>query len=128
MNRELLRLAERTCARLRKAALCAGTVQIKIRRSDFSTCTRQQICKPPSNSTDQVYATARQLLTTWLAENPAAKIRLLGVGGSNFSPASQPDLFSDEPARNMSAIDETVDEIREKFGSLSLGRAKTLDR
>ncbi len=128
MNRELLRLAERTCARLRKAALCAGTVQVKIRRSDFSTCTRQQSCKPPSNNTDQVYSTARQLLSTWLAENPSAKIRLLGVGGSNLSPARQPDLFADESARNMSAIDETVDEIREKFGSLSLGRAKTLDR
>ena len=35
MERELLRLTERTASRLRKAALAAGTVQIKIREARF---------------------------------------------------------------------------------------------
>jgi len=126
MNRELLRLADRTAARLRKSSLAAGTVQLKIRRADFSTCTRQRSVKPPANGTDQIYAVARDLLDNWLASNPGAKIRLLGVGGSNLTPAAQPDLFDGDSGS--SAIDGTVDEIRQKFGSLSLGRAKTLDR
>ena len=45
---------------------------------------------------------------------------LLGVGGSNLAPATQQDLFG--------FGDSTVDEIRDKFGSGSLGRARTLDR
>ncbi|NQV86955.1 MAG: DNA polymerase IV, partial [Woeseiaceae bacterium] len=51
MDRELLRLADRTASRLRKSAVSAGTVQLKIRRADFTTYTRQQSVKPPSNST-----------------------------------------------------------------------------
>jgi len=128
MNRELLRLADRTAARLRKSLLGAGTVQLKIRRADFSTQTRQRSIKPPANGTDQIYAVAKELLDSWLASNPGAKIRLLGVGGSNLAPAEQPDLFETDSRQTTSAIDETVDEIREKFGSLSVSRAKTLDR
>lgn len=128
MNRELLRLTERTATRLRRAALNAGTVQIKIRRADFTTYTRQRSISPPTNGTDQMYALAKELLTTWLAANPGARIRLLGVAGSKLAAAEQPDLFASDDTRNHSVIDETVDEIREKFGSLSVGRAKTLDR
>lgn len=128
MDRELLRLAERTATRLRKSGLVAATVQIKIRRADFTTYTRQQSLKPPSNSTDRICKLARELLNGWLAANPGARIRLLGVGGSNLAPALQADLFAGHMTENTSAIDVTVDEIREKFGSLSVGRAKTLDR
>lgn len=128
MNRELLRLSDRTAARLRKAALAAGTVQIKIRRANFTTYTRQRSINPPVNGTDQIYAVAHELLNTWLGCNPGVKVRLLGVGGGKLASAAQPDLFADDAAESTSAIDETVDEIRAKFGSLSVGRAKTLDR
>jgi DNA polymerase-4 len=128
MNRELLRLAERTATRLRKSSFSASTVQIKIRRADFRTYTRQRSVKPPVNGTGQIYAIARDLLGTWLIRNPGTKIRLLGVGGNKLVPAKQADLFADGPVHDASAIDETVDEIRKKFGSLSVARAKTLDR
>lgn len=128
MDRELLRLAERTAARLRKAALCAGTVQVKIRRADFTTFTRQRSLKPPANGTDQLYAVARELLAAWRAEYPGAKVRLLGVGGGKLAAVDQGDLFASDAGQSHSAVDEAVDQIREKFGSLSVGRAKTLDR
>ena len=126
MDRELLRLTERTAARLRKAALAAGTVQIKIRQSDFKTHTRQRRVRPPANGTDQIYAVVRELLGTWLSRNPGAKIRLFGVGGSDLAPAEQPDLFAD--AGTDSTVDRAVDEIRDRFGKDVLGRARTLDR
>ena len=126
MDRELLRLTERTAARLRKAALAAGTVQIKIRQSDFKTYTRQRRVRPPANGTDQIYAVVRELLGTWLSRNPGAKIRLFGVGGSDLAPAEQPDLFAD--AGTDSTVDKAVDEIRDRFGKDVLGRARTLDR
>jgi len=126
MERELLRLTERTAARLRKAGLAAGTVQIKVRQADFKTCTRQRKAQPPANGTDPIYGVARDLLGAWLARNPGARIRLLGVGGSDLAPAAQPDLFgSGEPE---AVIDKTVDEIRDRFGSDVLGRARTLNQ
>jgi len=126
MERELLRLAERTTSRLRKADLAAGTVQVKIRQSDFKTCTRQRRVQPPVNGTDQVYAVACDLLGTWLGRNPDARVRLLGVGGSDLVPAAQPDLFA--AGETETAVDKTVDEIRDRFGKDVLGRARTLDR
>jgi DNA polymerase-4 len=128
MERQLLRLTERTAGRLRKAALSAGTVQVKIRQSDFRTFTRQKRLKPPGNGTDQIYAVARELLAAWLSGNPDARIRLLGVGCSSLAPAEQPDLFGDGDASQSSEFDRTIDEIRDRFGSDSLARARTLDR
>ena len=126
MERELLRLTERTATRLRRAGLAAGTVQVKIRRSDFKTYTRQRRIQPAVNGTDSMFAIARALLRAWLNGNPGARIRLLGVGGSDLVPAEQPDLFATSGAA--SAIDDTVDRIRERFGTDVLGRARTLDR
>ena len=128
MDRELLRLSERTAGRLRKAGLAANTIQIKIRQADFSTFTRQRSIKPPTDGTDQIYRVARDLLHAWLSRNTGAKIRLLGVGGGNLAAVEQPDLFAQIEDRRVSPLDDTVDEIRDRFGSAAVGRARTLDR
>jgi len=128
MDRELLRLAETTARRLRKSNLQAGTVQVKIRQSDFQTFTRQKSLRPPVHGTDQIYQVARTLLGSWLEENPGMRVRLLGVGGSKLSAAEQPDLFAAEPDPTASPVDRAVDDIRDRFGNLSVGRARTLDR
>jgi DNA polymerase-4 len=128
MEQQLLRLAERTAGRLRKAALSAGTVQVKIRRSDFKTFTRQRRLRPPGNGTDQIYAVARELLSEWLHGNPDARVRLLGVGCSALSPAEQQDLFGGGDTGQASEFDRAVDEIRDRFGRDAVSRARTLDR
>jgi DNA polymerase-4 len=128
MERQLLRLAERTSGRLRKAGLVAGTIQVKIRQSDFQTCTRQTSVQPPGNGTDQIFEIARQLLRSWLAKNPGARVRLLGVGGSNLGPAGQDDLFAGQAAASGTEVDRAVDEIRDRFGNSSVSRARGLDR
>ena len=128
MERELLRLAETTARRLRKSELQAGTIQIKIRQSDFQTFTRQKTVTPPVSSTDQIFHIARELLVAWLAANPGARLRLLGVGGARLSPAEQPDLFADSPDTAPAGVDTAVDRIRDRFGDTSVGRARTLRR
>ena len=128
MDRQLLRLTERTAARLRKAGLVAGTVQVKIRQADFKTFTRQKSLNPPGHLTDQVFVIARSLLSAWLTRNPGARIRLLGVGCSKLSPAEQGDLFAGPAQADGSEVDRAVDEIRDRFGSASMTRARTLDR
>jgi DNA polymerase-4 len=128
MERELLALAETTARRLRKSRLQAGTVQIKIRQADFQTFTRQKSLQPPINNTEQIFRVARELLAAWLEANPGTRIRLLGVGGSKLSPAEQRDLFAAAGDAAPDRVDETVDRIQERFGSGSLGRARTLNR
>lgn len=128
LHRELLRLTERTAQRMRAKQLAAGTLQVKIRRADFSTFTRQRSVQPPSNSLDTLYEVARELLSEWLAEHPGARIRLLGVGGSALGGADQLDLFAPQTETGGSKIDQTVDDIRERFGNLSVSRARSLNR
>ena len=127
MHRHLLRLAERTAGRLRAKELVAGTVQVKIRQADFTTYTRQRALRPPGNGTDTIYQASVKLLDDWLAEFPGSRVRLLGVGGSELARDAQPDLFTPVATTGGSQLDQTVDEIRDKFGDLSLGRARTMD-
>lgn len=128
MEAKLLELSERTTTRMRAKSLASGTVQVKIRQADFTTFTRQRALNPPSNGTDQIYAAARELLAQWLHDNPGAKLRLLGVGGSDLTPAVQGDLFSMSGDAQKAELDQTVDDIRDKFGRSAVGRARSLDR
>ncbi len=127
LHRELLRLTDRTTQRLRTKRLTAGTLQIKIRQADFSTFTRQRSLRPPSNSLNALYEAAKDLLSDWLAENPNARIRLLGVGGSGLGSANQLDLFAPQTATGGSKVDQAVDSIRERFGTTSVRRARSLN-
>ena len=126
MERELLRLSETTARRLRKSRLQAGTVQVKIRSSDFQTVTRQRRQQPPVSGTDQIFHVARDLLGEWLQINPGARVRLLGVGGSKLSPAGQPDLFGSGENAHARDIDRAADEVRDRFGSTAVRRARAI--
>jgi len=128
MDKQLLRLADKTASRLRRAGLSAATVHVKIRQSDFTTFTRQKSLGQASSSTDDFYAIARELLGTWLAEHPGARIRLLGVGGSKLVKAEQSNLFAPDSRSAAAPLDSMVDEIREKFGSAVVSRARTIDK
>ncbi|MGH8194833.1 MAG: DNA polymerase IV [Woeseiaceae bacterium] len=126
MYRELLRLTEHATRRWRTRSLAAGTVQVKIRQSDFQTFTRQRALQPPTNDADRVFAVARKLLQDWLEEYPDARIRLLGVGGSKLAAACQPDLFASDAKPGNTGLDTAVDGIRDRFPHLAVGRARTL--
>jgi DNA polymerase-4 len=124
---EIVRLADRTCGRLRANGLTAGCVTVKIRRADFTTFTRQRHFEPPTQETRVITAIALELLRTWLAEQPRARLRLLGVGASVLAPASQMDLFTAPETGRNRQLDDAVDRIREKFGKVALKPASSLE-
>jgi DNA polymerase-4 len=137
LSAELAKLADRAAARLRAKALLAGSVTVKIRRRDFTTYTRARSFKPPTQDTGTVLSIARELLDAWLAEQPRAAIRLLGVGLASLSPEAQLDLFAAPPPASVRAppppkasarLDPTLDRIREKYGTEAVKRASSLDR
>jgi DNA polymerase IV len=124
---QLLRLADRAAARLRAHELTAGTVSIKVRRADFTTYTRRRTFGRPTQDSGVVAAAAKSLLEQWLATQPNAAVRLLGVGVSNLQMATQGDLFVNGPARG-SRLDSAIDGIRDRFGDGMLTRASLLPR
>ena len=130
MRAEVLRLADRASQRMRAQNLAAGCVQVKIRRADFTTFTRQKRFEPSTTDSRTIAGIAADLLTAWLGEQPRAKVRLLGVGVNHLHAADQMDLFaaptpSGEPAV-AGALDSTVDAIRERFGNMAVRRGSAL--
>ena len=128
LESETLRLADRTCGRLRHKHLISGCVQVKLRRHDFSTFTRQRHIVPPTNDSRRIAEVALSLLRGWLDENPAARMRLLGVSAGDLAAAAQLDLFDVARPAEATRLDSAIDSIRDKFGPAALGRASSLNR
>lgn len=126
MEAELLALADRVSATLRARRLAAGCIAIKVRRADFATFTRQQQLEPPTQDSRVIGRASSDLLHRWRAEQPRARVRLLGVGASALAPATQLDLFAAGSVPQPPALDATVDAIRKRFGAAGLTRASGL--
>jgi DNA polymerase IV len=126
LRAEIVRLADKTCARLRARRLSAGCVTVKIRRGDFTTYTRQRRFEPPTQETRVITSLATELLDAWLASQPRAALRLLGVGVSELAPATQLELFTAPQTEKDRQLDAAVDRIRERFGKIALAPASTL--
>jgi DNA polymerase-4 len=122
---QLLHLADRATSRLRSHQLAAGTVNVKIRRADFTTYSRQRALGSLTQDTGVVSAAARTLLDEWLTSQPGAAVRLLGVGVSDLQSVQQWDLFAGGPATS-SRLDMAIDGIRGRFGEKLLTRASLL--
>jgi DNA polymerase IV len=127
MHAEVARLADRASSRMRAQNLATGCVQVKIRRADFTTFTRQRRFEPSTTDSRTIARVAAELLAGWLDEQPRARIRLLGVGVNHLHAADQLDLFA-APASTptATALDAAVDSIRERFGNLALRRGSAL--
>jgi DNA polymerase-4 len=130
MRAEVLRLADRASARMRAQNLATGCVQVKIRRADFTTFTRQKRFEPSTTDSRTIAKIAAELLAAWLAEQPQARVRLLGVGVNHLHAADQLDLFALSSAAaaapTATALDAAVDLIRERFGNLAVRRGSAL--
>ena len=116
----LMGMTEKVSERLHNKDLKGKTVFIKVRYSDFKTYTRRKTVKNHINSTDLIYDIAKKLLiNNKLLNKP---IRLLGIGVSNLSPDKEQQLSLFEKNIKKEKLDETIFEIKDKFGSKSLRR------
>ncbi|WP_035852390.1 DNA polymerase IV [Kitasatospora azatica] len=88
---ELDELTARCVRRLRAAGRSGRTVVIKVRRFDFSTLTRSETLRGPTDDERVIAATARRLAAQ---VNLTGGIRLLGVGVSQLAEYTQEDLFA----------------------------------
>jgi DNA polymerase IV len=85
--RELLRLSERTAARLRATGHVGRTVSLKVRFADFTTITRAKTLREPTDVARVVYDTARGLYEALGLQR--ARIRLVGVRVEGLASAEE---------------------------------------
>ncbi len=88
---EVQRLADRCVQRLRGAGLSGRTIVLKVRRYDFSTLTRSETLRGPTDDPAVVREAAARLLDS---VDTTGGVRLLGVGVSGLADYTQEDLFA----------------------------------
>jgi len=115
--RELLRLSERTAARLRATEQVGRTVSIKVRFSDFTTITRARTLPESTDVGRTVYETALALYQALGLER--ARLRLVGVRVEGIKPAaSQPhQLQLGERESGWREAEQAVDRAARRFGA-----------
>ena len=122
LRSELLRLADRVAARLRRAGWEAGTVAIKIRFSDFTTVNRSQTLPEPTSVGQRIGEVARTLFDAIERRDP---IRLVGVRAERLSGAGGALGLWDDDAE-WRRVEDALDSAQARFGSGSVTRARHL--
>lgn len=106
---EVQRLADRCVRRLRGAGLSGRTIVLKVRRYDFSTLTRSETLRGPTDDPAVVREAAARLLE---AVDTTGGVRLLGVGVSGLADYTQEDLFA-QAAGELAALEPLEEAERE---------------
>ncbi|MFB6825794.1 DNA polymerase IV [Streptomyces virginiae] len=88
---EVQRLADRCVRRLRDSGHSGRTIVLKVRRYDFSTLTRSETLRGPTDDPAVVREAAARLLE---GVDTTGGVRLLGVGVSGLADYTQEDLFA----------------------------------
>ena len=121
----LARLSEMVGRRLREHGLYAGTIQLKLRYSDFSTITRAHTLGRPTQIDTEIYQEIRELFRrNW---KPGAAVRLLGVHASGWGEGEQQmDLVGEERHEKWRGALAAADKLRDKFGESAVSLASSL--
>ncbi|MDW4906685.1 DNA polymerase IV [Streptomyces sp. ADMS] len=110
---EVQRLADRCVRRLRDAGLSGRTIVLKVRRYDFSTLTRSETLRGPTDAPAVVREAAARLLES---VDTTGGVRLLGVGVSGLADYTQEDLFA-QAAGELAVLDPVEASEREAVDS-----------
>lgn len=129
LHTRLLHHAEDVGRQLRRLHLKARTITLKIKHADFHQITRSKTLHRPIQATDSIFRQVDHLFNQYPLRK---KVRLIGVGASNFIAAATPvqtELFSDSDgtALNWEKIDHTLDAINEKFGHGRISKASLVE-
>jgi DNA polymerase IV len=122
----LLELTVDVGRKLRKEALKAKTINLKLRFKDFSTITRARTLDSLTNLDEDIFASSSELLQEVVLKD---SVRLIGVSVSNLSDQedSQLSLFA-EPKQEKENLTKAVDQLKERFGEKSIIRARLLGK
>ena len=128
IHRELLRLSERTAARLRATGHQGRTVSLKVRFADFTTISRARTLADPTDVGRTIYDTARQLFDALGLQR--ARLRLVGVRVEGLKPtATTPhQLLLGERASGWREAEQAVDRATRRFGAGAVRPAALVER
>jgi DNA polymerase IV len=128
LDTDLVALVDRLARRLRKAHRVCRTITLRLRFDDFSRATRSHTLSEATAHTPTVLAVARGLLASALPMIERQGITLIGLTFGNLSDDRAIQLALPFERAGTSAVDETLDHVRDRFGSAAITRAVLLGR
>ena len=121
-------LVERVARRMRAAGRVGRTVVLRLRFDDFSRATRSHTLPRPTAHTGTILETTRELLAAAMPTIERLGITLVGISVANLDGDEVLPLVLPLDGHDGAALDEALDEIRERFGRNAVIRAVLLGR
>ena len=122
----LWRMAVKVADRAKAKDKAGKTVNLKLKRADFRSISRQVALLDPTNMADTIYEAAKPLLVRELSKAP---FRLLGVGLSHITDNAAGSQIGSllDPEKNLrEKAERATDVIRERFGKDAIVKGKAL--
>ncbi len=120
LNAVLQRLAERSCARMRKRRAAARKVQLKIVYSDYREAKGQKTFRAGVNQAYEVLPVLKALFGKLLARR--TRVRRIELLWQRLVPSSrQLSLFDPAVDLRRHRVERAIDRIRERFGESVVG-------
>jgi len=121
-------LVDRLARRLRAARRVCRTVMLRMRFDDFSRATRSHTLPEATAQTQTILATARGLLAAATPMIQRQGLTLVGVSLANLHDDGAIQLALPFDRHRAGALDATLDDLRDRFGSAAVTRAVLLGR
>jgi len=121
-------LVDRLARRLRAARRVCRTVVLRMRFDDFSRATRSHTLPEATAQTQTILATARGLLAAATPMIQRQGLTLVGVSLANLHDDGAIQLALPFDRHRAGALDATLDDLRDRFGSAAVTRAVLLGR
>ena len=128
--KELLKISQLVGYTARKKGYKGRTITLKVKFQDFTTLNRSKTLENPTHLDDIIFKTVVELLNK--VSHKKGGVRLLGIKLSNLTSRNgikQLKFLKDEKDKKddkLEQLTQSLDKIREKFGTKSVTRASLL--
>jgi DNA polymerase IV len=121
-------LVERVTRRMRAAGRVGRTIVLRLRFDDFSRATRSHTLPRSTAHTGTILETTRELLAAAMPTIEREGLTLVGISVANLDDDGVLQLVLPLEGHDGIALDEALDQIRERFGPNAVIRAVLLGR
>jgi DNA polymerase-4 len=130
--KELLKISQMVGYTARKKGYKGRTITLKIRFHNFITFNRSKTLENPTHIDDIIFKTVVELLDK--VRHKKGGVRLLGIKLSNFALGNEIKQLKflrdeeDKKDNKLEQLTQSLDKIREKFGTKAVTRASLLSK
>lgn len=116
-------LSEKVAARTKTAELSGRVITVKLKTDKFQIRTRRRTLPDPTQLAEVIWQTGADLVRK---EAQGDSYRLIGIGISNFSPATYADPLDlgNPDGGRAKLVEQTMDNVRARFGEAAIKKGR----